>query len=303
MKFHSLPRSVALFFLVAVVFGVSGCQPRAGRPAVEELVVDPAASQLRVGTWNLKRLGQGTKRLDLVASVIQENFDVVVLEEVMSPGALDPLMALLPGWSATLSERAVGGNGYFEYYATLTRAGERGATVTRSYLVEDPLNQWVREPMVTCLRARNADFCLVATHVVFGDTVGPRGAEISALAGLVQTLRRSTPEESDYIVLGDFNRSGSARSFTSFSAAGFGFTDDGLTRTTVSGSSGYVNPFDHILFDRLFTAEFSGSASRVDIVARACGGNAAFCAANVSDHAPLSVTLNTAGADDDGGGI
>ena len=60
---------------------------------------------------------------------------------------------------------------------------------------------------------------------------------------------------------------------------------------------------DRWVGQRALPEEFSGSASRVDIVARACGGNAAFCAANVSDHAPLSVTLNTAGADDDGGGI
>jgi endonuclease/exonuclease/phosphatase family metal-dependent hydrolase len=259
--------------------------------------VDPAATQVRVGTWNVKRLGQGSKRLDLVAGVIEANFDVVALQEVMTPAGLAALMANLPGWSSTLSERAVGENGYFEYYAILTRDG--AATVTSNAIVADAADEWAREPMVTCLKAQNADFCLVSTHVIFGDTVGPRDAEIQALARLVTNLRNTTPNESDYIVVGDFNRSGSARSFNTFSAQGFGFSDDGLTRTTISALNGYVNPYDHVLFDKVVTNEWAGIARRVDILAGACGGSSAFCAGSVSDHAPLAITLNTAGVDDD----
>jgi endonuclease/exonuclease/phosphatase family metal-dependent hydrolase len=259
--------------------------------------VDPAATQLRVGTWNVKRLGQGSKRLDLVAGVIEANFDVVALQEVMTPAGLAALMANLPGWSSTLSEHAVGENGYFEYYAVLTRDG--AATVTSNAIVDDAADEWAREPMVTCLQAQRADFCLVSTHVIFGDTVGPRDAEIQALARLVTRLRNSTPSESDYIVVGDFNRSGAARSFGSFGAQGFGFSDDGLTRTTISALNGYVNPFDHVLLDRVVTNEWAGAGRRIDILGGACGGNSAFCAGSVSDHAPLAITLNTAGVDDD----
>ncbi len=179
----------------------------------------------------------------------------------------------------------------------MTRDG--AATVTSNAIVADAADEWAREPMVTCLKAQNADFCLVSTHVVFGDTVGPRDAEIQALARLVTNLRNTTPNESDYIVVGDFNRSGSARSFGSFATQGFGFSDDGLTRTTISSLNGYVNPFDHVLLDKVVTNEWSGIGRRVDILAGACSGSSSFCANSVSDHAPLSITLNTAGVDDD----
>ena len=254
------------------------------------------ASSVRIGNWNIKRLGQSAKRMDLAAQVIDANFDVVALEEVMTPAGLADLMKYLPGWSAALSDHAVGANGYMEYYAVLTRDG--AASVTSARIVDDAANEWVREPMVTCLQAGNADFCLVSSHVIFGDLVGPRDQEILALNRLVTRLRNETPNESDYIVLGDFNRSGSAKSFDAFEAQGFRFSDDGLTKTTL-GSSNWGNPYDHVILDRVLTNEWTGTSSRVDSVATVCGGNFSFCSSYVSDHAPLGIVLNTAGVDDD----
>jgi hypothetical protein len=60
-----------------------------------------------------------------------------------------------------------------------------------------------------------------------------------------------------------------------------------------------VNPFDHVLLDKVVTNEWPGIGRRVDILAGACSGSSSFCANSVSDHAPLSITLNTAGVDDD----
>lgn len=256
-----------------------------------------AASSVRVGTWNVKRLGASTKRVDLVASVIDQNFDVVALDEVMTPAGLQQLMTFLPGWSATLSDHAVGANGYYEYYAVLTRDGV--ASVTSARVVDDAEGDWVREPMVACVKASNTDFCLVTTHVVFGDRVGPRDLEIQALARLVADLRASTPNESDYIVLGDFNRSGSAKSYAAFTSQGFRFSDDGLTKTTTSAMNGWVNPYDHVLLDAVVTQEWTGASERVDYVASVCGGDFGFCNSLVSDHAPLAFVLDTSGVDDD----
>lgn len=256
-----------------------------------------AAGTVRVGTWNVKRLGASTKRVDLVANVIDQNFDVIALDEVMTPAGLQQLMSYLPGWSATLSDRAVGENGYFEYYAVLTRNGV--ASVTSARVVDDAADEWVREPMVACVKASNTDFCLVTTHVVFGDRVGPRDLEIQALGRLVTNLRNATPNESDYIVLGDFNRSGAAKSFGAFSSQGFRFSDDGLTKTTTSALNGWVNPYDHVLLDEVVTHEWTGTTGRVDYVASACGGDFTFCNSLVSDHAPLGFVLETSGVDDD----
>lgn len=255
----------------------------------------PSTSGLRIGNWNLKRLGQGDKRLDLVARVIDTQFDVIALEEVMSPAALSPLMALLPGWSAQLSERAVGRNGYFEYYAVLYRTDR--ATVTSSRVVDDAADDWYREPMVTCMRAGGGDFCLVVTHIVYGTTVGPRDAEIQALGRLVTGLRESGAEK-DYVVLGDYNRAGSAPGFSTLQASGWAFNDEGDVRTTL-GTTSYTNPYDHAMIDPGYTREWTGLSGRHDIVGSVCGGSFAFCAQYVSDHAPIGVLFAANASDDD----
>jgi hypothetical protein len=111
-------------------------------------------------------------------------------------------------------------------------------------------------------------------------------------------MRADDPTEGDVFVLGDFNRPGSAPSFSSFTALGYRFTDDGLTKTTI-GSSGYVNAYDHVLLDPAATREWRGDSTRVDIVAQVCGGNFDFCSSSVSDHAPMAFTLDNTGTDDD----
>jgi Ca2+-binding RTX toxin-like protein len=276
---------------------MSGCEISAPTPAPAPVTPAPSAyPSLRVGTWNLKRLGQSAKRLDLVAQVIEANFDVVGLVEVMTTAGVADLLALLPGWAATTSSRSVGENGYFEYYSYLTRVG--AVTVTSSSIANDPSDSWVREPFIGCFAAPSVDFCLVLTHVVYGSTVGPRDLEIQALASLTTSLRVATPTERDYIVLGDFNRAGSAASFQSFTGIGYRFSDNGLTATTL-GSSAYSNAYDHVLFHATDTSEWKGDAVRVDIVNQACGGSFSFCASNLSDHAPFAITLDNTGADDD----
>jgi endonuclease/exonuclease/phosphatase family metal-dependent hydrolase len=164
--------------------------------------------------------------------------------------------------------------------------------------VDDPDDAWMREPMVTCLVAGTTDLCIVSIHVVFGDRVGPRDAEIRALAGLVGALREGG-EERDYLVVGDFNRAGSADSFEAFAPGGLHFADDGMTRTTISATQGWRNPYDHVLLDSGATSEWAGDAERVDFVASECGGDFALCAASISDHGPLRVTLDVSGGDDD----
>jgi endonuclease/exonuclease/phosphatase family metal-dependent hydrolase len=262
--------------------------------AVDAGTLGPAT--LRVGTWNVARLGQENKRIDLVARAIEENLDVVGIVEAMNPLGIQQLLGFLPGWTATISERAIGEGTYAEFYAVLVRRG--AATVRTSRIVEDSANEWVREPMVTCLAARGIDFCLVQTHIVFGGTVGPRELEIQALARLVGRMRADDPSEGDVILLGDFNRPGSAPSFASFTPLGYRFSDDGLTKTTI-GSTGYVNAYDHVLLDPAATREWRGDAVLVDIVAGVCSGSFAFCSSSVSDHAPFAITLDNTGTDDD----
>lgn len=71
------------------------------------------ARPLRIGFWNLKRLGHGEKDLDTVGRVLQQ-FDVVGIGEVMREEAIPDLVARLgrDAWSAVVSPHAVGRSSY-----------------------------------------------------------------------------------------------------------------------------------------------------------------------------------------------
>lgn len=263
-------------------------------PLSVEKLRPATASVARIASWNVRRLGHGTKRMDLVARLLAGQ-DVAVLQEVMSPIAVHRLLAYLPGWSAVVSPRAVGRSGYAEHYAVLYRRDRVG--VVRSFIVDDPVDRFAREPFVVCLRARSFDFCVLTIHVVFGRTVGPRNDEIAALGPLLDRLVRRSKER-DWIVAGDFNRPARADCWSPLLRRGWTMTIAGRTPTSI-GALGYRNDYDHLLLNPRHTREWTRHADRLDVVARLCGGDFAWCMKHVSDHAPIYATFSLRGPDDD----
>lgn len=251
------------------------------------------SSTIRVGTWNAKRLGHGRKDYESMARVIEANFDAVALQEVMNETGLVELLEYLPGWDASLSGR-VGRTGYYERYAVLARKNR--VSISRFSVVPDPTDMWLREPAVACLRGSHVDFCLVITHTVYGSSLSARDREITALSRLMGQLRRND-REGDYILVGDFNRSGRAVSFSSFLDVGYTFADSGITPTTL-GEKNYASPYDHVLRDPVATWEMHGKAERIDVVRSACKGSFTGCRELISDHAPLVFTLEDSRDDD-----
>jgi len=257
--------------------------------------VAPAPRLIHLASWNLKRLGHGTKRLDLAARVIARQ-DVVALEEVMTTGGVDELLQRLPGWGALVSPAPVGRAGYSELYAVLYRKDT--VRPLESFTVDDARDEFAREPFVACLAAGGFDFCTVVIHVVFGGTVGPRDAEIAALGPLVDRLA-SRSSERDWLIIGDFNRPASAHSFSALISRGFAMaTGDRLLLTSIA-RGGYRSDYDHLLLQPGNTREWRSDCDRIDIVADDCGGDYAACARDLSDHAPIRATFDASGPDDD----
>jgi endonuclease/exonuclease/phosphatase family metal-dependent hydrolase len=249
---------------------------------------------VRVGTWNLKRLGHGKKELDRVAEII-EDFDVIALQEVMTPEGVAELLAYLPDWDAELSNEPVGRGKYTEWYAVLYRKDR--VRVERAFLASDSQDEFAREPFVTCLVAGSFDFCLVSIHVIYGNSARARDEEISALGRMVGRLR-AREREKDWIVVGDFNRVPGAPGWDVLVEAGWSFTCEGNVATSL-GKKGYHNAYDHILVDRAHTRELAGPCQRIDFVARACNDDFDACSRELSDHAPVMARFRTTGPDDD----
>lgn len=285
----SLISTRALFLLILLI--TCGCDDQIAFDLLDQQEMSLGQtypSRIRVGSWNLKRLGDGTKRYDLAAQVIENNFDMLSIQEVMNSGGVQSLLSYLPGWSYVISANPVGVASYQEYYATLIR--DSALSVTRHWVVPDASDAWAREPMVTCVKNPKTSFCVLSIHVIYGDSVGPRDAEITALSSLVNNLRAADTEK-DYIVVGDFNRSGSASSFSNFSSFGFSIQGSPTLPTTL-GASSYSNPYDHIILDSSQSIQFRTPMEKVDVVAEVCGGSFSFCTTNVSDHAPVKIVVD-----------
>ena len=252
-------------------------------------------AELRLISWNLKHLGWGEKRLDLVARVIS-HYDLAVLQEVMSQKGVDQLLADLPGWAAAVSPRAVGHGGYAEHYAVLYRKGL--VRLQRSFTVPDPRDRFAREPFVVCLAAHRFDFCLLDIHVVFGSSVKPRDAEIDTLAELLADLERHTKER-DWMVVGDFNRPARAPCFAWLARRGWRVSTGVARLLTSLSKTGYRSDYDHLVLDPRATREWRGDTDRIDVVRQVCRGDFSWCITNVSDHAPIHASFAIDGADDD----
>lgn len=274
--------------------------PSAQAPAVAGLRAKPPVPvpvrKIRVGTWNLLQLGRRkTKRVADIAALIDRELDVVAVQEVMTEQGIQDLAAHLPGWRVALSERAVGRKTHKEYYAVLYRT--QLVTIGRTYLVDDAGDRFEREPYVACLQAQAFDFCLLTIHVVYGNAVGPRDAEITALGELAAALREREGER-DWIVLGDFNREPDRKSWASLRQAGW-HNPASQTFGTTLGKDKYSKPYDHMLIDPNETRELMEPPRRMESVALLCDGDFERCRNEVSDHAPVMAVFRMSGTDDD----
>lgn len=70
----------------------------------------------------------------------------------------------------------------------------------------DPDDKFIREPYYATFQGGNFDFTIIAIHIIWGDTVKERCAEISALADVFNEVQDMNPLEQDVILVGDFNR-------------------------------------------------------------------------------------------------
>jgi len=253
---------------------------------IASVVSENSETAVRVGTWNVKRFGNGSKRYDLVAKVIEENTDVVSLQEIMNPESVIKLMDLLPGWTYRISH-SVGRSGYFEHYAILIRKSV--GSFTESQTINDPGDNWAREPFLACVDVHKSEMCLLSIHVIYGDSTKERDDEIRSLLARAALIKRMNPTRG-LIVLGDFNRSGNSSAFISILGKEFSMADTGTMKTTL-GSRSYVNPYDHILVDGGLILRTQGDAFMFDIVENVCNRDFKWCLKNVSDHAPVILHL------------
>ena len=70
----------------------------------------------------------------------------------------------------------------------------------------DGRDNFSRDPYWATFRAGEFDFSIIAVHVIWGKTVGPRKAEVRALADVYRYVQDANGAENDVLLVGDFNR-------------------------------------------------------------------------------------------------
>jgi len=294
--------------LPAVLLALAACGgPGDGTP--------PEPYELRLGTWNIERLGQEVDTdVPLVARIIEDNLDVLAVQEIMfedggHPG-YDLLLAELgAGWDGFVTDRPrpdVSAT-WAEYYAVLWRRGLVRPCTGWSGLVyhdDEPEDAFSREPAFVCLEAgfdmgpgtgtTGFDFVLASYHAIYagGDT-DVTMAEVDHVDDVLASMAAACPGEEDLIVAGDFNlERADIESLVDAHVLSEGPT--GSTLTDAGHISG--NLIDHVLVASRASTSEAGPALVLDV--RAAASTFPVFRETVSNHLPVTSRF-TVSVDDD----
>jgi len=279
-----------------------------------------AVNALRLGEWNLKKLGHGnTKDYATISRIIKADFDVLAVVEIMQkqhghPGYDALMQALGPDWKGVVTATPRPNNpsdGNAEFYAILYRKntahlcngwiGMRYVPDGDGHPGETGPDVFSREPAYTCLAADSSsghvgtDFILAAYHARWAQgNQDEIAAEVKHLNVAFTAMAAALPGEKDLLIVGDFNLVPEALD-TVVSAADR-TRGTGSTLNLTGSRTG--NLYDHLLVnDPGASRELLGSARVLDVRGQAASPKAFY--GQVSDHLPIRAYWLVPAADDD----
>lgn len=179
----------------------------------EAIEKDREPQSLIIGSWNIRAFDDGIPRLDesyhYIAEIIS-HFDICVIQEVKAN--LDPLRRLVlllgPNWNYFVSDVSThkGGNSERMAFVFNTNRVFFRNLIGEIVLAREDLiagEQIARSPFFASFQAGWFKFSLCSAHIVYGDDLGMRAAEIKAITDALH--KRSKTEDQVHIFLGDMN--------------------------------------------------------------------------------------------------
>lgn len=202
-------------------------------------IIEPShANQIRLGTFNIEKLGKANEYQAKNAAEILKNYDIVAIQEIMNTGAsktnprgdkgivaLKLVISYLgDDWSYVISPEPNGtananrsrAFNTFEYYAFIYKKSKLELVNNSAHLwneVENPMpglkdqgRQFDREPFIASFKAKNGnlDFTIITIHAA-APAAGWRKDEIKRLTVVYRTVQDLDPNQNDVFLLGDFN--------------------------------------------------------------------------------------------------
>lgn len=175
----------------------------------------PKRTELKLAAWNIRNLSDASRddtELEKIAKTLMD-YDFVAISELRDEQVLKRLQQILSKSGAEYGyqiSKPVGaiGSSHKERYAFLYYKG-LVSVVTAGNLYPDAADgkdDFVRDPYWATFRAGKFDFSVIAVHVVWGDAIASRQAEIMKLADVYQHVQHANGAEDDVLLVGDFNR-------------------------------------------------------------------------------------------------
>ena len=172
-------------------------------------------SELKLAAWNIRILSDRSRddnELNKIAQTLID-YDFIAISELRDEKVLKRIQKILSESGAEygyLISEPVGGevSPHRERYAFLYYKG-LVSVVKDGELYPDAVDgtdDFVRDPYWATFRAGRFDFSVVVVHVVWGDRVAERQAEVMELAEVYEYVQEANGAEDDVLLVGDFNR-------------------------------------------------------------------------------------------------
>jgi len=158
-----------------------------------------------LASWNIRNISnkKTDENLHKIASLVAQ-FDFLSVQEVRDIEVMHRLKTILgPHWDVIISEQ-IGTQHHKERYAFLYR-NTVVSVISQPELIVDTSDAFVREPFIGYFKAGVFDFVVATIHIVWGDSILGRRAEIEKLNALLESIQKVAGDEKDLIICGDFN--------------------------------------------------------------------------------------------------
>ena len=258
--------------------------------------------RLKLASWNIRILSDHSRddgELRKIAHVLL-NYDFISIVELHDEAVLKRLQIILlqqgnrrynyqisPPVGRLEKERVA-----FLYDVALVDVVRRGE------LYPDVKDNFSRDPYWATFRAGRFDFSIIAVHVIWGDSVARRQAEIQALLEVYAVVQFINGAENDVLLVGDFNRnSNDAIAYSALKALP---TMEQLFLYPQKSHIRDTSLYDNIFFQRYFTKEYAGKCGINKFDETDFGNDDKAASLAVSDHRPVWAHFWIDGVDDDG---
>ena len=260
-------------------------------------------SDLRLAAWNIRIMSDKSRtdtELKQIARTLAD-YDFIAIVELRDEVVLQRTQRILAQMGKTYQYQlspAVG-RGVKERYAFLYKPSV--VSVIRSGELypdaADGKDDFMRDPYWATFRAGEFDFSVIAVHVIWGERVAQRKAEVKALADVYKYVQAANGDEDDVLLLGDFNRNPTdTESYRPIMAI------PSMTRLFNFPQKSHIRDsslYDNIFFQTDYVTEYLGSSGIDKFDEMDFGNDDKAANLAVSDHRPVWAVFSI-NSDDDG---